>query len=180
MASCAFNKRIHTPFGETKMNANDIAFGIELETTMPATDTTPIGGYHNGLPVAWLPAGWKAERDSSIHDARREPQRMRICIAGPSRVRRTAKRLDRGRRDHGPRRPGQLFNRNSRNGQLRKRRRGPFATDLADRQPRTGHLRFDRNATPRTKPLGEADQGLRQQRRRETPMRIGPLPSCST
>ncbi len=48
------------------MNANDIAFGIELETTIPATDPTPIGGYHNGLPVSWLPAGWKAERDSSI------------------------------------------------------------------------------------------------------------------
>jgi hypothetical protein len=66
MASCAFNKRIHTPFEDTNMHANDIAFGIELETTMSATDTTPIGGYHNGLPVAWLPAGWKAERDSSI------------------------------------------------------------------------------------------------------------------
>ncbi|TWT71536.1 amidoligase family protein [Crateriforma conspicua] len=48
------------------MHANDIAFGIELETTMPANAPTPIGGYHNGLPVAWLPAGWKAERDSSI------------------------------------------------------------------------------------------------------------------
>ncbi len=48
------------------MNANDIAFGIEIETHMPGTDRTPIGGYHNGLPVAWLPAGWKAERDGSI------------------------------------------------------------------------------------------------------------------
>ena len=48
------------------MQANDIAFGIEIETTLPGRDRTPIGGYHNGLPVAWLPAGWKAERDSSI------------------------------------------------------------------------------------------------------------------
>ena len=48
------------------MNANEIAWGIELETTLPDTDTTPIGGYHRGLPVAWLPTGWKAERDSSI------------------------------------------------------------------------------------------------------------------
>ena len=48
------------------MNANEIAFGIEFETTMPANDTTPIGRYHNGTPVAWLPTGWKAERDSSI------------------------------------------------------------------------------------------------------------------
>lgn len=48
------------------MNANDIAWGLELETTLPDSDTTPIGRYHHGLPVAWLPAGWKAERDGSI------------------------------------------------------------------------------------------------------------------
>lgn len=48
------------------MNANQIAFGIEIETTLPNSDATPIGGYHRGLPVAWLPPGWKAERDSSI------------------------------------------------------------------------------------------------------------------
>lgn len=49
------------------MNAADICFGIELETTMPVSDTTPIGAYHNGLPVSWLPTGWKAERDGSIN-----------------------------------------------------------------------------------------------------------------
>lgn len=48
------------------MNANQIAFGIEFETTLPASDTTPIGGYHAGVQVPWLPAGWKAERDASI------------------------------------------------------------------------------------------------------------------
>ncbi|MFQ5732128.1 MAG: hypothetical protein ACE5KM_09240 [Planctomycetaceae bacterium] len=48
------------------MHANDIAWGIEIETTLPTTDTTPIGGYHRGIPVAWLPDGWKAERDGSI------------------------------------------------------------------------------------------------------------------
>ena len=48
------------------MHANDIAFGIEIETHMPGHDRTPIGGYHNGLPVSWLPSGWKAERDGSI------------------------------------------------------------------------------------------------------------------
>ena len=52
------HRHTHYTFSETpNMHANNIAFGIELETTMPATDTTPIGGYHNGLPVAWLPAG---------------------------------------------------------------------------------------------------------------------------
>ena len=48
------------------MNANEIAFGIEFETTLPSTDNTPIGPYHSGYQVPWLPAGWKAERDGSI------------------------------------------------------------------------------------------------------------------
>jgi hypothetical protein len=48
------------------MNAGNIAFGIEFETTLPASDTTPIGSYHAGTQVPWLPAGWRAERDSSI------------------------------------------------------------------------------------------------------------------
>ncbi len=45
------------------MNANEIAFGIEFETTLPSTDNTPIGPYHSGYQVPWLPTGWKAERD---------------------------------------------------------------------------------------------------------------------
>ncbi len=48
------------------MNANEIAFGIEFETTLPASDTTPIGPYHGGYQVPWLPEGWRAEHDSSI------------------------------------------------------------------------------------------------------------------
>ena len=48
------------------MNANEIAFGIEFETTLPGTDNTPIGPYHSGYQVPWLPTGWKAERDGSI------------------------------------------------------------------------------------------------------------------
>jgi hypothetical protein len=51
------------------MNANEIAFGIEFETTLPAADTTPIGPYHGGYQVPWLPEGWRAERDSSIRAA---------------------------------------------------------------------------------------------------------------
>jgi hypothetical protein len=46
--------------------ANDLHFGVEFETTLPNSDRTPIGGYHHGTPVAWLPDGWKAEKDSSI------------------------------------------------------------------------------------------------------------------
>ncbi|AMV31673.1 Putative amidoligase enzyme [Pirellula sp. SH-Sr6A] len=48
------------------MNANEIFFGLEFETTLPNSDTTPIGPYHNGYQVPWLPNGWKAERDGSI------------------------------------------------------------------------------------------------------------------
>ena len=48
------------------MNASQIAFGVEFETTLPAADTTTIGPYHHGVQVAWLPTGWKAERDGSI------------------------------------------------------------------------------------------------------------------
>ena len=51
------------------MHANEIAFGIEFETTMPTSDMTPIGPYHGGYQVAWLPEGWKAEHDSSIQAA---------------------------------------------------------------------------------------------------------------
>lgn len=48
------------------MDANEISFGIEFETTLPASDNTPIGAYHHGVQVPWLPLGWKAESDSSI------------------------------------------------------------------------------------------------------------------
>jgi hypothetical protein len=48
------------------MHADQIAFGIEFETTIPAHDTTPIGSNHHGYQVPWLPEGWKAERDGSI------------------------------------------------------------------------------------------------------------------
>jgi hypothetical protein len=50
------------------INAHDVSFGIEIECTVPqaAWGDRPIGGYHNGIQVADLPAGWKAERDGSI------------------------------------------------------------------------------------------------------------------
>ncbi len=54
------------PHRYTTMNANEISFGIEFETTLPGTDNTPIGPYHHGYQVPWLPTGWKAERDGSI------------------------------------------------------------------------------------------------------------------
>lgn len=51
------------------MNANEITFGIEFETTLPLDDRTPVGMYHHGLQVEWLPEGWKAELDGSIRTA---------------------------------------------------------------------------------------------------------------
>jgi hypothetical protein len=63
------------------MTAAEIAFGIEAETTLPGRDATPIGAYHHGLPVAWLPPGWKAEHDSSIRP--QVPGRKACEFVGP-------------------------------------------------------------------------------------------------
>ncbi len=61
--------------------AASITFGVELETTLPATCGIPVGAYHGGRPVAvgyitgttdevnaptFYGASWKAERDGSI------------------------------------------------------------------------------------------------------------------
>jgi hypothetical protein len=50
---------------------NEIAFGVEIETHIPALSPVVVGRYHDGTPVDCLPATedgkmWKAERDSSI------------------------------------------------------------------------------------------------------------------
>ena len=50
----------------TTPNANQICFGIEVETHISADDPTAVGPYHHGYQVPWLPTGWKAERDCSI------------------------------------------------------------------------------------------------------------------
>lgn len=49
------------------MNAQDITFGIEIETTIPA-GTIPVGPHGRGCDIAQLP-GWKADADPSIHAA---------------------------------------------------------------------------------------------------------------
>ncbi len=51
------------------MNASEMTFGIEIETTAPESalrEGLQIGGYHRGTQVPYLPTGWKAERDGSI------------------------------------------------------------------------------------------------------------------
>lgn len=50
----------------TNTNAINTTFGIEIETHLPNSDTTPVGRYHNGLNVSWL-EGWKIESDTSIN-----------------------------------------------------------------------------------------------------------------
>jgi hypothetical protein len=51
------------------VNANDLTFGVELETMIPASVLAPsqVGHYHSGRQVEALPAGWTAQRDCSIH-----------------------------------------------------------------------------------------------------------------
>ncbi len=52
------------------MNANNLTFGIEIETIAPDSavrnDGLRIGPYKRGIQVPYLPAGWKAECDGSI------------------------------------------------------------------------------------------------------------------
>jgi hypothetical protein len=50
----------------TPIDVNDLTFGCELETVIPA-GTIPVGAYHNGRQVAALPPGWTVERDCSIN-----------------------------------------------------------------------------------------------------------------
>ena len=47
------------------MNANEMTFGIEIETHMPAGSVYP-GSHGCGRQVEWLPAGWLADADPSI------------------------------------------------------------------------------------------------------------------
>ena len=56
---------------ETKMMrlAEEITFGVEIETTLPH-GTCDIGGYHRGCQIVGLPEGWNAQYDSSIHTTR--------------------------------------------------------------------------------------------------------------
>ncbi len=54
------------------MNANDLTFGIEIETIAPDSavrnDGLRIGSYKHGIQVPYLPEGWKAEADGSINN----------------------------------------------------------------------------------------------------------------
>jgi hypothetical protein len=51
------------------MQASELTFGIEIETTLPV-GATPVGPHGSGVQVPWLPAGWLADADPSIHYSR--------------------------------------------------------------------------------------------------------------
>lgn len=48
------------------MKANEIKFGIEVETHINAAYSNHVGGYHRPRQVEFLPSGWKVGTDSSI------------------------------------------------------------------------------------------------------------------
>lgn len=52
------------------MNANELTFGIEIETHLSSRSRVRAGHYHAGNAVTWMPEGWTAQSDSSIHAPR--------------------------------------------------------------------------------------------------------------
>jgi hypothetical protein len=48
------------------IDVNEMTFGIEIETVLPAEVVIQVGHYHQGVQVPELPAGWNAQRDCSI------------------------------------------------------------------------------------------------------------------
>jgi len=52
------------------MNANDLTYGVEFETTMPVSFSSQRGTYSSPRQVNGLPSGWKAKTDCSIRAGR--------------------------------------------------------------------------------------------------------------
>lgn len=54
------------------MNANELTFGVEIETSIPANSNILVGGYYSAadLSAQGFPRGWKAKSDGSIRPAR--------------------------------------------------------------------------------------------------------------
>jgi hypothetical protein len=51
------------------MNASELTFGVEIETTIPY-GACNVGPHGSGLQVPWLPQGWLADADPSIRARR--------------------------------------------------------------------------------------------------------------
>ena len=65
---------------EIKTPATAITFGVEIECYMD-TGATPVGSYHNGHQVPWLPTGWNAQHDGSLMT--RTPGKMAVEVVSP-------------------------------------------------------------------------------------------------
>ena len=55
----------------TGYNAQNIRFGLEIECYLPERykSAFPVGHYHNGLPLPFLPDGWTGQKDATLTDA---------------------------------------------------------------------------------------------------------------
>lgn len=51
--------------------SDDITFGVEIECLIPAANAPTVGGYHAGVQIQGLPAGWNAQHDGSIRRTNR-------------------------------------------------------------------------------------------------------------
>lgn len=52
------------------IDANEVFFGVEIETYCPNRTPIIVGGYHRPVQVPFLPEGWKCSSDCSIHAPR--------------------------------------------------------------------------------------------------------------
>ena len=146
------------------MNANDLTFGVEIETIAPDSavrnDGLRIGSYKHGIQVPYLPAGWTAEADGSIDNSKRRPQ-VRDRKPDPPR-RRRARPGGRGPANaRSQRPPGQRELRGPRSRRLEARlaERGPGPPGHDRRLRREGPLRDHRNEEPRARNVTAAGSG---------------------
>jgi len=49
------------------VNVEEMTFGVEIETSFPRGEIARVGSHGNGIQVSWLPRGWLADADPSIH-----------------------------------------------------------------------------------------------------------------
>jgi hypothetical protein len=52
------------------IDVNEMTFGVEIECCLPIGVRIQVGGYHSGIQVEGLPAGWTAQHDSSLRAPR--------------------------------------------------------------------------------------------------------------
>ncbi len=50
----------------SRITAENLTFGIEIECALPVSLPVIVGGYHSGIQVQGLPDGWEAQADGSI------------------------------------------------------------------------------------------------------------------